>query len=158
MPTAPYAYLSHPMTKATTDEKQFHADFAKRLRENGIPIYDPTDEPKNMTMRQTQNYDFRKLGKAKFMVMLWTETAPDSRGVNAELEWAVRCFNLPILLVTWSGYSQIQLELWPHATLLQAPLFRITYFGELSSQTIKILRSWLKRRSNAVPSLKRRSA
>jgi hypothetical protein len=106
------------MTKATEADKRAIAEARRYLRAAKIRFYDPeTMEPEGKTIAQLQEWDLRQMKKCSALLVVWTDNTPDSRGVNAEIEWARRLFNIPIYvwIVPGTRYTRYP-EPWPRAT------------------------------------------
>jgi hypothetical protein len=103
------------MTKATDNDRRMAETARLALRGAGLQFYDPpNDEPPGLSMDRIQDHDFQKLSEALAVFVVWGPGAPNSRGMNAELEWAARVFKRPLLV--WNPLY-IRIEPWPLATI-----------------------------------------
>lgn len=117
-------YLSYPMTRAGCDDGPLIQKAREALTGLGVSFYDPAlDEPPDAEIDQLQEYDFAQMSTCSLLFVVWSPGARISRGVNAEIEWAARVFNLPIY--TWYAAPMYPLEPWTRATLSLHPLSAI---------------------------------
>jgi hypothetical protein len=109
-------YLSQPMTKATPHCKGRAAYARACLTVAKIDMYDPpTMEPAGKTIAELQDIDFKEMRGCDAVLVVWTAATIESRGCNAEMEWARRNFKIPVFV--WLASPDDGLEAWPDATV-----------------------------------------
>lgn len=109
-------YLSYPMTNAPPGTQKIVGRMRSALKKAGITFYDPiNDEETGATIAALQNADFEAMRRCTALVVVWCAGAPESKGVNAELEWAARCFQIPIYV--WQPEYAPYFAAWPWATI-----------------------------------------
>jgi hypothetical protein len=102
------------MTKANGSDKAVVEAVRAELRAQEVDFYDPANmEPEQMSIRFLQNWDLEQMSTCDALVAVWTDSTPNSRGVNAEIEWAARLFEIPVYLLR---ITPVLPEAWPLAT------------------------------------------
>jgi hypothetical protein len=86
------------------------SDVAHRLQ-----TYDPEiNEPQHVPLKDLQELDIQELSTADAMIVCWSRSTDQSKGVAAEIEWAVRFFHVPIIVFLTGDYH---ISPWTLSTL-----------------------------------------
>ena len=91
-------YVSFPMTQAHVEDRQLADAVIHILRGRGIEHYDPRTEPLDQSMEEIQVWDFDQMSCCIGLLCVWSESAPTSGGMMAEIEWARRIFGQRIAI------------------------------------------------------------
>ncbi len=124
-------YLSYPMTLATAADQAMIERVRQCLRRypDLVSFYDPdNDEDKNKPLWAIQDDDFSQLGAATALLAIVCPGTSNSKGQCAEIEWAVRSFDRPVVVF---NPSEIVLPPWVDATLQNGRALWYFDFGSL---------------------------